>query len=156
MLKRVISQLMQDCPVEQRWLDLSTIALTVEVTSENPKHPVEHALVEDHDVGWRAAEPGVQTIRLLFDPPQDVERVFLWFVEADTVRTHEFVLRWSNSTGDLKELLRQQWNFSPSTATSEIEDYAVSLPAVRLLELTINPDIAGADAYASIRRLRLA
>lgn len=156
MLKRLIPQPVQEPPNQEHWLDLSTIPVTVEVTSENPSDPVERALLEDHDVGWRAAKPGIQTMRILFDGPQDVERILLCFVETATARTQEFVLRWSNGTGGLKEILRQQWNFSPNAATSEIEDYAVSLRALRLLELTINPDITGANAYASIRRLRLA
>ena len=39
--------------------------------------------------------------------------------------------------------MRQQWNFSAPTSTREIEEYAVELSDVALLELTIVPDISG-------------
>ena len=156
MLKRLIPHPVQDSPNQEQWLDLSTFPVTVEVTSEDPSHPVDRALLEEHDVGWRAAESGVQTMRLLFDKPWDVERILLCFVETASVRTQEFVLRWSKGAGGLKEIVRQQWNFSPGAAPSEMENYVVSLRALRVLELTINPDITGANAYAGIRRLRLA
>jgi hypothetical protein len=47
-------------------------------------------------------------------------------------------------------------NFSPKAATREIEDYAVALLAVTVLELSITPDISGRHAFASLERLRLA
>ena len=40
-----------------------------------------------------------------------------------------------------REIVRQQWNFSPQGSTSEIEDYGVGLPGVSALELTITPDL---------------
>jgi len=52
--------------------------------------------------------------------------------------------------------VRQQWNFSPDGASSEIEDHRCELPAVTQLELIINPDISGNDAIASLEALRLA
>jgi hypothetical protein len=72
-------------------------------------------------------------------------------------RTQEFVLRASSSAGEpFREIVRQQWNFSAPTSTREIEEYAVELPDVRLLELTIVPDISGGLAHASLKSLRLA
>lgn len=69
----------------------------------------------------------------------------------------EYVLRWSKDSGQsYQEIIRQQWNFSPEGATSEIEDYRMELPAVTILELCINPDISGKNAFASIKELRLA
>jgi hypothetical protein len=43
--------------------------------------------------GWRAADPGTQTIRLIFDAPQRLTRISLVFEETAIKRTHEFVLR---------------------------------------------------------------
>jgi hypothetical protein len=51
--------------------------------------------------------------------------------------------------------VRQQWNFSSPDATREVEDYAVELSNVTLLELTIDPDKQSASARASLLRLRL-
>ncbi len=48
------------------WLDVNKVA-SVEVTSEDQNFPIESALLGDHARGWRAAESGTQTIRLVFD-----------------------------------------------------------------------------------------
>ena len=79
------------------------------------------------------------------------------FFEPGTERTHEYVLRWSPDSGQsFREIVRQQWNFSPQGTTSETEDYHVELPAVTVLELSIIPDISGGIAFASLAQLRLA
>jgi hypothetical protein len=129
----------------------------VEVTSEAASHPIESALLPGRASGWRAAGPGKQAIRLLFDNPQRLQRIWLYFVETRTVRTQEYVLRWSPDGGkSFREIVRQQWNFSPQGATSETEDLHVELPAVTVLELSIIPDISGGNAFASLEQLRLA
>ena len=58
--------------------------------------------------------------------------------------------------GDFREIVRQQWNFSPSGSEREIEDYAVELSEVRVLEMIIVPGKSGGEARARLRRLRLA
>ena len=104
------------------WLDLEDL-VQVEITSEDPAHPIESALLPGATSGWRAAGPGEQTIRLLFAQPQAVHRIWLEFVEPDVERTQEFVLRWSPDSGQtVHEIVRQQWNFSPHGATGQTED----------------------------------
>ena len=72
-------------------------------------------------------------------------------------RTQEYVLRWSADGGQsFREIVRQQWNFSPQGATSQTQDYRVELPAVTVLELSIVPDTSGGAAVASLAQLRLA
>jgi hypothetical protein len=140
----------------EEWLHLEQIAV-VEVTSEEADHPIEAALLSNQGEGWRAAGPGVQQLRLLFDTPQQVRRIQLHFVEKATERTQEFVLRYSVDHGEsFQEIVRQQWNFSHWGATSEVEDYHVELPGITTLELVINPDISGGNAYASLAALHLA
>ena len=128
---------------EQRdkgWLDLEQIA-TVEVSSEDPSFPIEGALGHGGP-GWRASEGGEQQIRIIFDKPVPVHRMELRFRETDCERTQEFVLRWSaESGGPVTEIVRQQWNFSPTGSTTEIEHYVVDLDAVSVLELAIRPDL---------------
>jgi hypothetical protein len=41
--------------------------------------------------------------------------------------------------------VRQQWNFSLPGTVREIEDYAVTLPDVTVLELNIVPDQSGGE-----------
>ena len=79
------------------------------------------------------------------------------FEENEIARTQEVVLRWSPDGGhSFKEIVRQQWNFSPPEAGREVEQYQVELHAVTVLELVINPNIGGGLAGASLKNLRLA
>jgi hypothetical protein len=79
------------------------------------------------------------------------------FHEAEQERTQEFVLRWSPAGGQsYREIVRQQYNFSPPDAAREVEDYDVDLDGVAALELKIVPDISRGSARASLAQLRLA
>jgi hypothetical protein len=142
--------------VAAQWLDVERHA-EVDVTSEDPTHPIECALGSGSPVGWRAAEPGAQTIRLRFDEPRRVERIRLVFDERETARTQEFVLRWSADGGrTYREIVRQQYNFSPSGGTRETEDYTVELNGVTAVELQIVPDISGGPGRASLSEWKIA
>jgi hypothetical protein len=143
-------------PSGQAWLDADRTAL-VEVTSEENGYPIESALLGVEEQGWRAANSGTQTIRLIFDEPQKFRRIRLVFEESENTRTQEFVLRWSPDAGhSFREVVRQQWNFSSPGSIREIEDYAVELSNVTILELIIVPDLNGGAARASLASLRLA
>ena len=157
MRKRIINQDPQNlAPLEQSWLDLRRLA-QVELTSEDAAYPIEAALLPSVGAGWRAVQAGEQTIRLLFDELQRVRRIQLLFHEDQQPRTQEFVLRWSPDAGQsYREIVRQQYNFSPPGVTRELEDYMVDLVGVRALELRIVPDISGGDARASVAQLRIA
>jgi hypothetical protein len=157
MRKRIIPPVQQETgPPDLEWLNMEELA-EVEITSEDPAHPIESALLPGRASGWRAAAPGEQKIRLLFAYPQRLRRIWLSFVETRTERTQEYVLRWSTDSGQsFQEIVRQQWNFSPQGATNETEDLHVELPAVTVLELSIIPDISGGNAFASLAQLRLA
>jgi hypothetical protein len=137
------------------WLDLEQIA-TVEVTSEDPSFPIEYAFRSNGGRGWRASQGGEQQIRIIFDKPVSVHRIELRFHEADCERTQEFILRWSSeSGGTATEIVRQQWNFSTTGSTTEIEHYVVDLDAVSVLELAIRPDLRRTEAVASLASWRM-
>jgi hypothetical protein len=143
-------------PEKGPWLDVSAIA-QVEVTSEDAQYPIESAFVEGDERGWRASERGKQTISLLFDEPQRIRRIWLRFTELYAERTQQFTLQWSkDKTDTLRPLFQQQWNFSPSGSTSEIEDYEVELNGVWMLQLVIDPDIARGPAVATLESWRVA
>jgi hypothetical protein len=133
MRKRQIIPTLQGAePSDQVWLDMDRNVL-VEVTSEETGCPIESALLahESENAGWRAANPGTQTIRVIFDEPQTLRRIWLVFEDIENTRTQEFVLRWMPSTGHaFREIVCQQWNFSPSGSIREIEDYTVGLSEV--------------------------
>ena len=157
MRKRIVRQSVQEVsPTDQHWLDLDRLA-QVEITSEDAAHPIEAALLPDTGPGWQAARGGEQTLRLLFDTPTRLSRIRLVFDEEQHARTQEFSLRWSPDGGQsYRQLVRQQYNFSPPATTREVEDYTVNLDRVTALELSIVPDISGGEARASLARLQLA
>ena len=157
MRKRIIGKgLRAVAAAEPAWVDLERGA-QVEITSEDVDYPIEAALIPGAGSGWRAAQPGEQTIRLLFDEPLRLKRIHLAFQEDEHERTQEFVLRWSADRGQsYREILRQQYNFSPPGAAREVEDFDVDLDGVTALELRIVPDISGGSAPASLAQLRLA
>jgi hypothetical protein len=157
MKKRIISG---DMPVKEElaanWLDLEKICVA-EITSENDSYPIEGALLPSSNQGWKAGKPGTQTIRLLFNQPQDISRIQLGFVETEVERTQEYVLRWSQDKGQtFSEIVRQQWNFSPDGSKVELADYTMALMGVTVLELTITPDISSLGAIAALEKLRIA
>ena len=139
-----------------RWLDLGEIA-TVDVTSEDPDFPIESVFSANAGPGWRASQKGEQQIRLIFDQALAVHRIQLHFLEPTCDRLQEFVVRWSAADGGQpKEIVRQQWNFSPAGSTSELEDYEVNLDGVSALELVIKPDLTHNDGLATLAAWRVA
>lgn len=157
MRKRIIKQSSKEPSTDdQAWLDLEHLA-QVEITSEDAGYLIDSALTIGASPGWRASQPGEQTVRLLFDKPQGLRRIRLVFEEGTRERTHEFVLRWSADGGrSYREILRQQYTFSLHDTIREVEDYVVNLDGVSVLELSIVPNISGGDACASLAQLRLA
>jgi hypothetical protein len=157
MRKRIIPPAQPDpSPPDEDWLNPERLA-QIELTSEEASHPIQSALLASGGSGWRAAGPGGQTIRLLFAQPQRLRRIWLQCIEPVTERTQGYVLRWSPDGGQsYREIVRQQWNFSPKGATCETEDHRVDLSGVTALELHIIPDISGGPARASLAELRLA
>ena len=135
------------------WLDLESRA-SVRLTSENPERPIESALHELNGKGWQSAQPGPQTIWFDFDVPQSLREIHVRFVATEQ-RTQEFSLLWSGDGGvSYREIVRQQFNFSPETSTEE-EKYAVHLANVTNLKLTIVPDISAADTRATLQSFRI-
>jgi hypothetical protein len=140
------------------WLDLDAIA-RVEITSEDANLPIEHALGKTAAAGWRAAETGPQVVRLIFDTPKSIRRIQLHFVDRTAERSQEFAV-YVGSGAEMREVVRQQWSFSPHGSAEEIEDYAVDLHGVTILELRIDPDRSHdpklSQSYASLQSMKLA
>src|SRR5712692_2195638 len=152
MRKRVLGSTLLpiDAADGHEWLKLQDLA-EVEVTSEADGYPVETVFNFGAGPGWRAASAGIQRIRLFFDQPQSIQRMRLQFNETEVARTQEFTVRWSGGPDEpLKEVVRQQWNFSPNGSIIESEDYIVDLKAVSILELTIDPDHGAGEALAKL------
>jgi len=126
-------------PNAPEWLDLDKFA-EVEITSEDPRHPIDSALIPGGGEGWKAI--------------QSLKQIRLVFTENELARTQEFVLRWSGDGITFHEIVRQQYNFNPPA--TETEEYTVALTGVKMLELKIVPHIGGGTSMASLTKLRVA
>ncbi len=127
MRKRIVgSSVIQSetADLSDSWLDLEEIA-TIEVTSEDPHFPIEAVFEPASGVGWRASQDGEQQLRIIFDEPTTLHRMQLLFVEPEVERTQEFTIRWSSAQGGPpRDVVRQQWTFSPADPEGVAHQYA--------------------------------
>ena len=139
-------------------LDVEALA-TVAVTSESADHPVENAFDNRRGPGgsrWIAATPGEQKLILAFDAPQNIRQIVLEAEENHDSRTQELHLAVSHDGGNTyRELLRQEFNFSPPGTTFEREEWTVVARDVTHLRLCIKPDKGGRPCRASLTTLSL-
>jgi hypothetical protein len=138
----------------EQWPDLDE-AVEVELTSEDPESPIEGALLSEGRRGWRADGPGRQAITLTWPAPIAIRRIRLVFEEHAQARTQEFVVRASTVDGE-REIVRQQFTFSPPGTAVEREEFATDLDGVLKLQLAIIPAIDGGHAVATLREWRIA
>jgi hypothetical protein len=136
------------------WFDIEQAA-TVELSSEDPQHPFERALRAENAERWKASHPGPQLIRLRFDSPQPIRRIHLQFREEEVSRSQEIALFATSKISPRKELVRQQWVFSPQGATTEVEDYFFNLTDVTVLELEIDPGKHDKQVFASLQSIQI-
>jgi hypothetical protein len=133
---------------------------TVQVTSEEADHPIDNAF--DHNRGpggsrWIADGPGEQTVILLFDSPQTIRTIGLEVEELAVNRTQELSVSVSSDGGrTYRELVRQEFNFSPPATTFERVRWSTSEAAATHLRLEIKPDKGGRIGRATLTALTLA
>ena len=139
-------------------IDIASVAM-VQVTSESPEHPIDHVFDEhrgQRGTRWVAGEPGEQTVTLAFDAPQTINQVLLEVEELEVPRTQELQLSLSCDGGrTYRELLRQEFNFSPPGTTFEREKWIVSAQEVTHLRLVIKPDKGDKPCRATLTSLVL-
>jgi hypothetical protein len=132
---------------------------TVLVTSEAAEHPVD-CLFDGHDgpggTRWVAAVDGEQALILAFDTPQTIQEVGLETEESQASRTQVLTLSLSQDGGrTYREVLRQEFNFSPPGTTFERERWTVPATMVSHLRVTIRPDKGGKLGRASLTSLTI-
>jgi hypothetical protein len=131
-----------------RWLDLDEVA---EVTIVAGGRRMRRSAGV-----WSADCPGEQTIEVRFHAPTSVSRLRVICSEVAQSRTQEMTVWASLRRGEQhREVVRQQFNFSPNGATEEVEEYALSLEAVSAIQLRVVPSIDGRAAVARVTELRL-
>ena len=136
------------------WIDIEKSA-TAELSSEDPRHPFETALRPESANGWKASGPGPQLIRLRFDSPKSIRRIHLQFREDEINRSQEIALFATSNTFSRRELVRQQWVFSPQGSRTEVEDYFFNLEEVTSLELEIDPGRHDKQVFASLQSIQI-
>ena len=131
-------------------LDLAAIAM-VAVSSEDAAHSVEHLLDESVGPGathWRSARADMtEQIVFEFDQPQAVSRIIYEVEETARERTQEIQMAVSSDGGSTyRQVLVQEYTFSPAGATFQREDLRFEIDGIDRLRLTIVPNKNGSGA----------
>jgi hypothetical protein len=134
---------------DTEWLDLDVVADVAIVAGGQRADPVTGF--------WTADSPGEQTIEINFHHRTPLRRLRVVSSEPNESRTQEMTVWVSLRGGERhREVLRQQFNFSPNGATEQVEDYALELEDVSTIQLRIVPSIDGRRAVARVSELRVA
>ena len=132
---------------------------TIAYSSEDPAHPIEHMLDGRSGPGatrWISARPDtIEHIVVEFDHPQPISRLVYEVEEAMRERTQEVRVEVSEDEGrTYRQILVQEYTFSPGGATYQREDQRLNLPRASRLRLTIVPNKNGSGT-ATLTLLRL-
>jgi F5/8 type C domain len=132
---------------------------TLGYSSEQPDHPVEHLLDGNSGPGatrWISARPDtIEHILVEFDRPQAISRLLYEVEEAERERTQEVRVEVSEDGGRAyRQILVQEYTFSPRGATYQREEQRFNLSRVSQLRLTIVPNKNGSGT-ATLTTLRL-
>ena len=132
---------------------------TVAYSSEDPAHPVEHLLDGNSGPGatrWISARPDtIEHLVVEFDQPQAISRLVYEVEEAERERTQEVRVEVSEDRGrTYRQILVQEYNFSPRGATYQREEQRLDLDRVTHLRLTVVPNKNGSGT-ATLTVLRL-
>jgi hypothetical protein len=157
--KQVLSRSAMDAGRRPGEKNIAALA-TVLVTSEDPAHPIDNAFDDRRGPGgtrWVAEEAGEQVVILAFDEPQAIREVAVEIEERDVSRTQELALAVSCDGGQTyRELLRQEYTFSPPSTAVEREQWTIHADAVSHLRVTIKPDKGGRPCRATLTTLAVA
>ncbi|MBI3966483.1 MAG: discoidin domain-containing protein [Chloroflexi bacterium] len=139
-------------------LDIPSSAV-IAYSSEDPAHPVDN-LFDGRDgpggTRWLSARPNVtEQILLEFDEPRGISRLSYQVEETSVPRTQEIRVEASTDGGQsYRNLLVQEYTFSPNGATFQREDLQLPFGEVSHLRLTIVPNKHG-SGVATLTSLRL-
>jgi hypothetical protein len=156
--KQIISKRSEEPISLEGEMPIADVA-TVQVTSEAADHPIDHVFDRSRGPGgsrWVADAPGEQSVILVFDSPRTIRQIGLEVEELTVSRTQELAVSVSADGGrTYRELVRQEFNFSPGTSF-ERERWSVSADAVTHLRLEIKPDKGGRIGRATLTSLAVA
>jgi hypothetical protein len=152
-LRKYILQRPAEAELQHDEIPVVSIA-TVLVTSETAEYPIENIFDSHRGPGgtrWIAEAAGEQTLILAFDTPQSIRKVRLEVEEPAIPRTQELQLSLSQDGGQTyREVLRQEYNFSPPGTSFQREEWTVPAQNVTHLRLWIKPDKGGKPCRATL------
>lgn len=134
---------------QNRWLDLDVLA-DVTIMAGGTR-------VARSPGSWSRDCPGEQMIVIRFRHPTTVSRLRLVVCEIERSCTQTLAIWASSHRGERhREVLRQQFDFSPSGAREHVEEFAVQLEDVTVLQVRIVPSTDGPRAVARLSELHVA
>lgn len=138
-------------------VDIASCA-TLVYSSENPAHPINHLLDGRRGPGatrWASARSDVtEQILLEFDTPQAISLLAYEVEETMCERTQEVRVEVSEDEGrTYRQVLVQEYTFSPARATYQREEQRLNLRHATHLLLSIVPNKngSGTAALTSVR-----
>ncbi|NDU80196.1 MAG: hypothetical protein G3I11_02440 [Ferrovum sp.] len=129
----------------------------VTVTSESENSPLDN--IVDGSIGpgssqWVAGTIGLQALVFKFDTPQSIIRVIYEIQEQDVARTQEVCFEVSTDSGaNFREILRQEYNFSPAGSTFQREELKLDLHQITDLKMIIKPDKGNINCRAKLNHI---
>ncbi|MDD5328927.1 MAG: discoidin domain-containing protein [Sulfuricella sp.] len=136
-----------------RYIDIAASAEVI-ATSESDNFPLDNIIDGSTGPGstqWVAATTGPQTLIFKFDKPQHITGIFYEIEETEFARTQEICFETSSDSGlHFREVLRHEYNFSPSGSTFQKENLKLDLPDTTDLKMTIKPDKGNVPCRAKL------
>ena len=127
------------------------------VTSESADFPLDNIVDRSTGSGstqWVAETCGLQTLFFKFDTPQNISRIVYEIEEHEVARTQEVSLEVSTDSGaHFREILRQEYNFSPDGSTFQREELNLDLPQTTDLKMIIKPDKGDLNCRAKLNHI---
>lgn len=156
--KRLLPKDGPDPAVPPGEIDIASHAVLA-YTSEDPEHPIENLIDGRHGRNapfWAGAKPNTaERIVVEFDRPESVSCMIYEVEECSCERTQEVRVEVSSDGArTYRQVLVQEFTFSPAGATFQREEQRLNLPPITHLRLTVVPDKQGSGT-AKINSLRL-
>jgi hypothetical protein len=156
--KRLMSEQTSISPERPGEIDIASQA-TLAYSSEHPDHPLEHLIDRHFGPGgtrWASArQDATERIVVEFDHSQQISRLIYEVEECGQERTQEVRVEVSADQGrSYRQVLAQEYTFSPHGATFQHEDLRLDLPGITHVSLTIVPN-KGGSGFATLTSLRL-
>lgn len=126
-------------------------------TSESESCPLDNIVDGSTGPGssqWEAGSTGAQTLIFKFDVPQNITGIDYEIEEREVARTQEVCFDVSIDSGaHFREILRQEYNFSPNGSTYQREELKLDIPQVTELKMTIKPDKGNHECRAKLNHI---